>query len=81
MRVPIDASGRVVVPKTIRDELGIAGAMHLEVAARDGVIELWVTDVNARVEERAGGAVIVVDGSVPPLTAEAAREAIDRVRR
>lgn len=81
MRIGIDAVGRLVLPKPLRDELGITGATELEVEARDGVIELAVADVEARVEERDGTPVIVTDAPMPPLTAEDVRAALDRVRR
>ena len=81
MRIGIDAVGRLVLPKPLRDELGITGATELEVAARDGVIELAVADVPARVEDRDGVPVIVADALMPPLRVDAVRAAIDRVRR
>lgn len=81
MRVGIDSVGRVVLPKVLRDELGITGPTQLEVAARDGVIELAVADVPARLEEREQGPVITTDESVPALTVEDVRAAIDRTRR
>jgi AbrB family looped-hinge helix DNA binding protein len=81
MRIGIDAVGRLVLPKPLRDELGITGATELEVASRDGVIELAVADVPARVEDRDGAPVIVVDAPMPPLSVEGVRAAIDRVRR
>ena len=81
MRIGIDAVGRLVLPKPLRDELGITGATELEVAARDGVIELVVADVPARVEDRDGSPVIVTEVPVPPLSVEDTRAAIDRVRR
>jgi bifunctional DNA-binding transcriptional regulator/antitoxin component of YhaV-PrlF toxin-antitoxin module len=81
MRIAIDAAGRLVVPKPLRDELGIGGPAELEAAARDGVIELTIADVPARVEDRQGTPVIVTDQPVAPLTADDVRAAIDRVRR
>jgi bifunctional DNA-binding transcriptional regulator/antitoxin component of YhaV-PrlF toxin-antitoxin module len=81
MRIAIDGAGRLVVPKPLREELGLAGPAELEAAARDGVIELTVADVAARVEDREGTPVIVADEPVPPLTADDVRAAIDRVRR
>ena len=81
MRIAIDAAGRLVVPKPLRDELGIAAPTELEAAARDGVIELSVADIPSRVEERDGTPVIVSDDPVEPLTADEVRAAIDRVRR
>jgi AbrB family looped-hinge helix DNA binding protein len=81
MRIAIDAAGRLVVPKALRDELGIGGPTELEAEVRDGVIELSVADVAARVEDRGGAPVIVSDEPIAPLTGDDVRAAIDRVRR
>lgn len=81
MRVAIDAVGRLVVPKPLREELGITGPTEVELVAADGRVELSVPDVAARVEERDGVPVIVPESPVAPMTVEEAREAIDRVRR
>ena len=81
MKITIDAVGRVVIPKTLRDELGIAGPTALEAVARDGVIELAVADVPVRIEDRGQGPVIVPEVPVEPLTDDDVRAAIDRVRR
>ena len=77
----MDSVGRLVLPKALRVELGITGPTELEIVARDGVIELAVADVPARIEDRDGDPVIVTDGPVKPLTVEDVRAAIDRVRR
>jgi AbrB family looped-hinge helix DNA binding protein len=81
MKIAIDSVGRLVVPKALRTELGITGPTELEVIARDGVIELAVADVPARIGDRGGDPVIVTDGPMEPLTVEDVRAAIDRVRR
>ncbi len=81
MKITMDSVGRLVVPKALRAELGINGPTELEVIARDGVIELAVADVPARIEDRGGNPVIVTDGPMQPLTVEDVRAAIDRVRR
>jgi bifunctional DNA-binding transcriptional regulator/antitoxin component of YhaV-PrlF toxin-antitoxin module len=81
MRIAIDSVGRLVVPKALRAELGIIGPAELEVVARDGVIELAVADVPARVEDRGGDPVIVAEVPMTPLTVEHVRAAVDRVRR
>jgi bifunctional DNA-binding transcriptional regulator/antitoxin component of YhaV-PrlF toxin-antitoxin module len=81
MRIAMDAVGRLVVPKLLRSELGLSGPTELEVVARDGVIELTVADVAARVEDRGGEPVIVTDVAMKPLTVEDVRAGIDRVRR
>jgi AbrB family looped-hinge helix DNA binding protein len=81
MRIAIDSVGRLVVPKALRDELGITGPTELEIEARDGVIEIAVADVPARIVDRPGGVVIVTDTPMKPLTTEDVRAAIDRTRR
>lgn len=81
MRVAIDSAGRMVIPKAFRDELGIVGATEIELHAADGRVEMTVPDVPARVELRGGLPVIATDEPMSPLTVEAARAAIDRVRR
>ncbi len=81
MRVAIDAVGRLVVPKPLREILGIDGSTELDIVARDGVIELTVADVDARVEERDGVPVIVTEAPVKPLTVDDVRAAVERTRR
>ncbi len=81
MRVAIDAVGRLVVPKSLREVLGISGPTELDVVARDGILELSVADLDARVEDRGGVPVIVTDRTVAPLTVDDVRDAIARTRR
>ena len=40
MRTTIDAAGRIVIPKKLREEAGLQPGMPLEVRCRDGVIEI-----------------------------------------
>jgi AbrB family looped-hinge helix DNA binding protein len=81
MRVAIDAVGRVVIPKSLRDELGLNGPANLELTATDGRLELTVADVPARVEEQDGLPVIVTDEPMAPMSVTETRAAIERVRR
>ncbi|MDP2712453.1 MAG: AbrB/MazE/SpoVT family DNA-binding domain-containing protein [Solirubrobacteraceae bacterium] len=82
MRVAIDAAGRLVIPKALRDELGVSGAAELDLRVADGRVELTVPDAPARVEERDGFAVIALDDPpTEPLTSEQTRAAIERIRR
>jgi bifunctional DNA-binding transcriptional regulator/antitoxin component of YhaV-PrlF toxin-antitoxin module len=80
MRVAMDAVGRLVVPKRLRETLGVSGPTALEVVARDGVIELTVADVHTRVEERDGVPVIVGE-SATPIDVDDVRAAVERTRR
>lgn len=81
MRVAIDAVGRLVIPKPLRDELGIVGPADLEMVAADGRLELHVADVPARVEDRDGFPVIVLEREIGSLDEEETRAAVERIRR
>jgi AbrB family looped-hinge helix DNA binding protein len=80
MRVAIDGVGRIVIPKPMREELGIMGPTELELTSVDGRLELEVPYANAHIEERDGMSVIVIDPPPPPLGAEKVREVLERVR-
>ncbi len=81
MRVAIDGVGRLVIPKSIREQLGVHGPTNLELTAADGRLELTVADVSAHVEIRDGLPVIVTDQAMEPMSVAETREAIDLVRR
>ena len=81
MRVAIDRVGRIVIPKSMREALGIGGPTELELTERDGALELTVPYIKAHLEERDGFTVIVPDEPVRPLTSEMVNEAIERSRR
>jgi bifunctional DNA-binding transcriptional regulator/antitoxin component of YhaV-PrlF toxin-antitoxin module len=81
MRVAIDGVGRLVIPKTLREELGVHGPADVELTAVDGRLELTVADMPAHVEERDGFPVIVTDQPMEPMTVADARAAVERVRR
>jgi AbrB family looped-hinge helix DNA binding protein len=81
MRTTIDAAGRIVVPKPLRDELGFRAGQALELTARDGILEVAVTPTEVRLEKRGAGAVAVPEEVLPPLTADAVRATLERTRR
>jgi AbrB family looped-hinge helix DNA binding protein len=81
MRVAIDGVGRLVIPKMLRDELGVRGATELELTAADGRLELTVADVPARIEDRDGFPAIVTDEPMAPMSIAETAEAVARVRR
>lgn len=81
MKITIDRLGRVVVPKPIRDKLGLRGGEALEVEERDGVIELRPAATEVRILETPEGPVAEPLEPIPPLTDELVREALERARR
>lgn len=81
MRVAIDAAGRIVVPKPLRDELGLTPGTELEISAVDRRLEIVVATTPMRLEEHEHGVVAVTDREMPVLTAAQVRETLERVRR
>lgn len=81
MRTTIDAAGRIVVPKAIREELALYGGQELEVTAVDGRIEIEVPPTPMHLERRGRALVAVPDVPVPPLTDELVRETLEKIRR
>ena len=81
MRTTIDAAGRIVVPKAVRDALGLGAGQQLEIVARDGRIEVDVPPVEMQLVTRDGLTVAVPDEPLPTLSADQVRDALERTRR
>jgi len=78
MQVTIDKAGRIVVPKTMRDELGLTPETALEIELVDGRIELSPPESSARIVEGRYGPVIETAGAT--ITDELVRQTLDAVR-
>ena len=82
MRVTIDKAGRIVVPKPLRDALGLSGGEKLDIVlSEDGRLEFEVPATPMRLERRGDGVVAVADREMPTLTQDAVRETLEQVRR
>lgn len=81
MRTTIDKAGRIVVPKAMRDELGLNGGSEVEIALVDGRLEINLIPTPVRLERRNGRLVAVADREMPPLTAEMVRDTLEKIRR
>ena len=79
MQVTIDAAGRVVIPKSIRESLGLTGGRTIEVREREGVIEIKPSAMC--LVERNGRLVAVPDRELPLLTDDVVRATLDKTRR
>jgi bifunctional DNA-binding transcriptional regulator/antitoxin component of YhaV-PrlF toxin-antitoxin module len=79
MRVPLDRFGRLTVPKALRDELGFAPGVELELAAVDGRLEVAIPS-RVVVEEGPHGVRFAADTS-DHLSTEQVRDLIERDRR
>lgn len=81
MEIAIDASGRLVIPKSIRQAAGIVAADRLEVRLTDdGAILLRPLVSDMHIEERHGVYVAVPDEPAPPLTPSEVEATRDRIR-
>jgi AbrB family looped-hinge helix DNA binding protein len=81
MKTTIDAAGRIVVPKPLREALGLKPGQPLELRAGDGRLEIEIVPTPVRLKKRGKGLVAVPDVELPALSAELVRETLERVRR
>ena len=81
MKTTIDAAGRIVVPKLLREQLGLKPGQSLEIRAGDGRLEIEVAATRMKLAKRGKGVVAVPEEKLPPLTADQVRDTLERVRR
>ena len=81
MQITIDAAGRVVIPKSMCDSLGLTGGGTIEIREREGVIEIEPAATTMRLEEWNGHLVAVPDRELPPLTDDLVRATLEKTRR
>lgn len=81
MRTTIDSAGRIVVPKALREALQLRAGQSLELRLGDGRLEIEVAPTEVRLMKRGKGVVAVPEAPLPPLTADAVRETLERIRR
>lgn len=80
MKTTIDAAGRLVIPKKLREQAGLTPGIQLEVRFRDGHIEVEPADGYVRLEERDGFLVGVPQGPAPVITNEDVQRMLDEDR-
>lgn len=81
MKATIDAAGRIVVPKTLRQALGLQPGQPLEIRAGDGRLEIEIAATPMQLRKRGKGVVAVPEAELPELTADQVRDTLERVRR
>jgi AbrB family looped-hinge helix DNA binding protein len=82
MRTTIDAAGRVVIPKQLRQAASLEAGQELEITERDGRIEIEPVSAPVKLVERDGFvAAEIADDDVPTLTATEVRDLLERTRR
>lgn len=81
MITTIDTGGRVVIPKSIRDHLGLQPGIAVEVVEHDGHIEIAPANSTLELVEVDGVLVATSSDDLPPLTDDIVRETLERTRR
>jgi AbrB family looped-hinge helix DNA binding protein len=81
MLATIDAGGRVVVPKDVRERLGLRPGMQVQLTEVDGALEITPMVTPMSVVERNGVIVLESERTMPTLTAEQVREVQESTRR
>jgi AbrB family looped-hinge helix DNA binding protein len=69
MRTTIDGAGRVVVPKALRQAVGLQAGSEIDMRAADGLIEMEPAPLDVRLERRGNLLVAVPTRPVPPMPA------------
>jgi AbrB family looped-hinge helix DNA binding protein len=78
MRVTIDRAGRVVVPKPLRDELGLSPNSPLEIEVVDGHLELSARHEPPAIVEGPNGPLVQATGT--PISDEDVRRVLEAAR-
>ncbi|TAK68025.1 MAG: antitoxin [Betaproteobacteria bacterium] len=81
MKATLDAAGRIVVPKALRQTLGLKPGQALDIRAGDGRLEIEIAATPVQLKKRGKGVVAVPDTKLPALSAEQVRDTLERVRR
>lgn len=81
MKVAIDAAGRMVLPKPVRDALGITPGVVLDAVIMDGRLVLEVASPPKRLIRKQGRLVAIADENMPTLTQAEVRASLEQGRR
>jgi len=81
MKVTMDTAGRLVVPRSLRQALGLKPGHPLDINAADGRLEIEIAPAPIKLKKRGKGVVAVPETDLPMLTADQVRDTLERVRR
>ena len=80
MKTTIDAAGRVVIPKRVRDAAGLQPGTEVTVDFHDGKINIEAVSKPVKVVRKGSFYVLRAPKGTPPLTVEKVNEILERVR-
>lgn len=81
MQTTIDAAGRIVVPKALREAMGVKPGQELQLELHDGRLEIEVAPTAMHLHGRGRRVVAVPEVELPRLTAEQVRATLEQTRR
>ncbi|KRF19974.1 antitoxin [Nocardioides sp. Soil797] len=81
MRTTIDRAGRIVVPKAVRDAMGLTEGRQIDVVFTDGRIQIELAPAEVEVEHEAGLPRLVPAEPLPELTDDMVRDTLEATRR
>ena len=81
MRTTIDSAGRIVVPKSLRDAMGLGPGQQIDIVFTDGRLEIEFAPAEVTVDLTDGLPRLVGDPALPPLEDTDVREALEATRR
>lgn len=77
----MDSTGRIVIPKALRERLGFVPGEPLELAERDGRLEIEPAATATSLVRAKNGVAARPSRRLPPLTDEIVRATLERTRR
>ena len=79
MKTAIDRTGRLVVPKALRDELGLQPGRKLDIRAHDGALVIEPMPTQVKLVRRGRRMVAVPTVRLPALTQGEVRAVLERI--
>ncbi|TSD99428.1 AbrB/MazE/SpoVT family DNA-binding domain-containing protein [Skermania sp. ID1734] len=81
MRTTIDSAGRIVVPKAVREAMGLEAGRAIDVVYVDGRIEIELAPAEVAVAIEGGLPLVTPTDDLPQLTDDQVRDTLDSTRR
>lgn len=81
MRTTIDSAGRIVVPKAVREAMGLTAGRAIDVVFTDGRIEIDLAPAEVTVEVEGGLPRLLPNDRLEQLTGEQVRDVLEATRR
>lgn len=81
MTSTIDGAGRVVIPKSVREAMGLTPGTPIDIRFADGRIEIEFAPLEVDIVREGRFPTVVPREPVPPMSDDDLRDALEAVRR